>query len=706
MEMPFVPIEVFCSYAESDAPLLEQLEHHLSALQRQGQIITWHKRRIIGGHDWQRELDQHLNTASLILLLISPDFLASNYLYGVELQQALLRWSKNEAHVIPILLRPCDWKGLPFEKLQVLPRNEKPLTLWSNRDAGLTEITKEIRKALEAIQPLTTHTLTTACPRIWQVPYQRNPVFTGREDLLRSLADQLQVKHPQTQAISGLGGIGKTQLAVEYAYRAAAEYQAVFWIVGETKEVLDSGYTDLAQVLNLPEKENPDQYAKIQAVRRWLETHTRWLLILDNVEDLTLLPTLLPPIHEGQVLVTTRTQVIGRFAHRLEVPLLSNEDGGLLLLRRAGLLAEQGSVANILEELFRHACKISAKLGDLPLALDQAGAYIDETRCSLTDYQRLFQKRGADLLQRRGLMADDYPESVATTWSLSFERVEQRNPAAADLLRLTAFLAAAPIPEELLIEGAKELGDTLAPVAADEYQLNEAIAALRAYSLIARDPLTRTLTVHHLVQAVLHNSMSLEIYRQWRVHAFSAIAVALSNVNSANRLQLCRNLYPHVIHFVHHCMRVGAGPVAELLLQQVLELSEQELEPMHPQVAVDLHNLVLLYGHMRKYVEAEPLLKRALAIREQVLGTMHPDTAYSLNNLAILNHILGKDSEAKSLLKRAVVISERVLGRGHPNTQIQRKNYFLLLRTMRRKARATNPQSSDVPTEAPLRLLP
>jgi tetratricopeptide (TPR) repeat protein len=706
MEMPFVPIEVFCSYAETDAPLLEQLEHHLSALQRQGQIITWHKRRVIGGHDWQRELDQHLNTASLILLLISPDFLASNYLYGVELQQAILRWSKNEVHVIPILLRPCDWKGLPFEKLQVIPRNEKPLTLWSNRDACLTEITKEIRKALEAIQPLTIHTLTAGYPRIWQIPYQRNLVFTGREDLLQSLADQLQVKHPQTQAICGLGGIGKTQLAVEYAYRGATEYQAVFWIVGETKEMLDSGYTDLAQALNLPEKEKPDQYAKIQAVRRWLETHTRWLLILDNVEDLTLLPPLLPPTHGGRVLVTTRTQVTGRFARRLEVPLLSNEDGGVLLLRRAGLLAEQGSVANIPEESFLQACQISAKLGNLPLALDQAGAYIDETQCSLIDYQRLFQKRGADLLQRRGLMANDYPESVATTWSLSFERVEQRNPAAADLLRLVAFLAAAPIPEEFLFEGAKELGDTLAPVAADEYQLNETITTLRAYSLIARDPLTKTLTVHHLVQRVLYNSMSDKLYHQWKVRAFSALVEAVSNVEAPNWLRLHRYLLPHVHHLVSIYVKMEIGEVAEFLLEKVLEASERKLGSGHPLVAFDLYNLALLYGERRKYVEAEPLLMRALTIQEQTLGTMHPDTANSLNNLAILNYILGKDSEAKSLLKRAVIISERVLGREHPNTQIQRKNYLFLLRAMRRKARAKNSQSNDVPLEAPLRLLP
>jgi hypothetical protein len=117
MEMPFVPVEVCYSFAEVDAPLLEQLERHLSVLRQEGSISTWHKRQIAAGSDWQKELDRHFNTASLILLLISPDFLASDYQYGIELQRAMQRYDANEACVIPILLRPCDWQGAPFEKL-------------------------------------------------------------------------------------------------------------------------------------------------------------------------------------------------------------------------------------------------------------------------------------------------------------------------------------------------------------------------------------------------------------------------------------------------------------------------------------------------------------------------------------------------------------------------------------------------------------
>src|ERR1019366_5767293 len=123
MKGPSAPAKIFCSFAEEDASLLRQLERHLAPLEHEGLITVWHKRQVTPGIDWKVEVDRYLNTASLILLLISPNFLASNYQYGVELRQAMQRHASNEAQVIPIVLRPCDLIGTPFESLQVLPRN-------------------------------------------------------------------------------------------------------------------------------------------------------------------------------------------------------------------------------------------------------------------------------------------------------------------------------------------------------------------------------------------------------------------------------------------------------------------------------------------------------------------------------------------------------------------------------------------------------
>lgn len=148
METPFAPVEVFYSFAEADAPLLEQLENHLSVLRHEEYISTWHKRQIVAGSNWQVELDRHLNTASLILLLISSDFLASDYCYGTEMRRALQRHEAKEALVIPILLRSCHWQSAPFAALQVLPTGAKPITMWRDRDAAWTDVVTGIRRIL------------------------------------------------------------------------------------------------------------------------------------------------------------------------------------------------------------------------------------------------------------------------------------------------------------------------------------------------------------------------------------------------------------------------------------------------------------------------------------------------------------------------------------------------------------------------------
>ncbi|HEU5376412.1 MAG TPA: CHAT domain-containing protein [Ktedonobacteraceae bacterium] len=150
METQHTPVAVFysCSDSPTDAPLLEQLERHLSSLQREGLITTWHKRQIVAGSVRQAELDRHLNTAALILLLVSSDFLASDYCYGTEMQRALQRHAAKEAHVIPILLRPCAWQNAPFANLEMLPTGAKPITQWRDRDAAWTDVVMRIRQAL------------------------------------------------------------------------------------------------------------------------------------------------------------------------------------------------------------------------------------------------------------------------------------------------------------------------------------------------------------------------------------------------------------------------------------------------------------------------------------------------------------------------------------------------------------------------------
>ena len=149
---PTSAVEVFYSYAHADETLRNALEKHLKTLQRQGLITQWHDRRIDAGTEWAHVIDTHLNTASLILLLISSDFIASDYCYDLEMTRAMDRHKAKEACVIPIVLRPCDWKGAPFGKLQGLPKDMKAVTTWVNRDEAFTDIAQGIRQAVDKIK--------------------------------------------------------------------------------------------------------------------------------------------------------------------------------------------------------------------------------------------------------------------------------------------------------------------------------------------------------------------------------------------------------------------------------------------------------------------------------------------------------------------------------------------------------------------------
>src|SRR6266581_4447421 len=146
-----VPLSVFISYAHEDERLLQQLETHLSLLRRQGLVATWYDRQIVPGTAWAEEIDAHLETAQLVLLLISPNFLASDYCYGIEMRRALERHNNDKALVIPIILRPVDWEGAPFSHLQFLPRDARAVTEWDNRDAAFRDIARGIRTTIEQL---------------------------------------------------------------------------------------------------------------------------------------------------------------------------------------------------------------------------------------------------------------------------------------------------------------------------------------------------------------------------------------------------------------------------------------------------------------------------------------------------------------------------------------------------------------------------
>src|SRR6266487_1413836 len=537
----------------------------------------------------------------------------------------------------------------------------------------------------------------------WNIPYRRNPLFTGREEILSSLnalytvfSSNKVTSQTQIRAISGLGGIGKTQIAVEYAYRYRDRYQAILWVTASSHAALVADFVMLATSLGLPEQHEQDQDTVVRAVRRWFDAHNDWLLILDDVDNLEMVVDFLPAHGAGEVLLTTRLQALGTVAQRIGVEKMGLDEGVMFLLRRTKVIAPGILLDQAMEESQAQAMDIVTALDGLPLALDQAGAYIEETSCGLPQYFHLYATRRKELLLRRGRFPIDHPDSVASTWSLSFQQVEQESPAAAELLRLLAFLDPEAIPEEIITMGAIELGPTLGAVANDPLQADAIIALLLRYSLIRRASEKKLLSIHHLVQEVLRDGMDGDTQRLWAERTIRAVYRAFPEVEpqawqlqiwQPQTLERCQRCLPHVLRcitsseeyelafseaarlFNEAASYLGAHArykQAEFLLLRTLEIRQKVLEAHHPDIARTLNDLGLLYLNSGKYKQAKPLLQDALAVRQQVLGEGHPDVAQTLYNLASLYRTLGDYVNAEPLFLRSLHIREVNLGADSP----------------------------------------
>lgn len=493
---------------------------------------------------------------------------------------------------------------------------------------------------------------------LWMVPYGRNPHFTGRDELLEHLMQRLSPQDTngqgqatglrraaltQSYAVKGLGGVGKTQIAVEFAYRAHEQrlYTHTIWINAASEEAILTSFAALTELLPEVAPSGETEQSKIvAALIRWLEECTQpWLLIVDNADDLVIVEPYLPTRGNGRILLTTRANAVGALAPSLEVDCMSVMEGTHLLLRRAQ--REESASIDEIEE----ATNIAVALAQFPLALDQAGAYIEETGCSLHDYFQLYQQHSYTLLARRGKQVTHYSESVATTWSLSFQYIEQSNLAAAELLQLCAFLAPDRIPEELLLEGAAYWPPTLQQAVTDPLAFNQLLETLLAFSLIKRLTEHRLLSIHRLVQVVQRERLAPKAQRQW-----------------IERMTRVLNLV-----FPHDLQEVGSWSQCQRYLDQMQTCSQliQEQHVILPEASEVFDRVGTYLRDCALYALAEPLYRQALSMREQLMGEEHPDTARSLNNLAILTYKQGKIAEAESLFLRTLHMQEQQLEANH-----------------------------------------
>jgi tetratricopeptide (TPR) repeat protein len=677
-------VNIFYSYSHKDEELCKKLITALSPLRREGLINNWYDRKIGPGEEWRKAIDEHLDKSRVILLLISPDFVASDYCYDIEMGRAMELFKSGKACVIPIILRPADWHYLPFAELQALPKDGKPVTTWPDEDEAFLEIAKCIRSIIQK-PALVCRTSRGAELPLNNLPFGRNLMFTGREELLKQVHEALKKSGraalSQPPAIHGLGGIGKTQIAIEYAYRHIKDFKFIFWVGSENETAIRSAFSQIAGLLNLPQKDERELGLVVSAVKTWLESHKGWLSIFDNADDPHILRDYLPRVHQGKVLITSRASAFGNLARGIEVDEMPLDRAVEFLLKRAGI--KNPGKADI-----ETAEKICEALGLLPLAIDQAGSFLEQTRCSLDDYLESYQKKGIEVLKDPRYKPGEYKYTVATTWAVSFEKLNKENAAALDIMNLIAFFAPDSIPLELLEKGAESLDKPLKKMVSDSYELNKALGDLQRYSLVKRRAGENEISMHRLLQAVIIDNLGKDKASQWAKKALACVKGSFPDVTDYRNWPACAVLLPHFLAVVDHTEKLNismedtayllndAGlylkhhaeyAKAESLYRRDLKIYEEVFGPEHPLVATSLNNLGTLYESQGKYAEAEPHYQRALKIYEKAYGHENRFVATSLSNLGLLYHLQGKYTEAEPLYQTALKILEKISNDKHPD---------------------------------------
>jgi tetratricopeptide (TPR) repeat protein len=547
-------------------------------------------------------------------------------------------------------------------------------------------------------------------------------LFKGREADMEALERQLKKSGAaaivQPASITGMGGIGKTRLAIEYALRHEGEFSALLFVTANTVDELNTNFALLSGplALNLPEYRSGNQPEQYAAVLKWLQANKGWLLILDNVDTvdkvdikkdaIKAVQQLVPRLSCGQALITSRVSEWGSEIRAIGLDLLSEEAAVSYLIEKtaAGRQPSQGDESE--------AQALAEELGRLALALEQAAAWINARGISLAEYRRRWQQSNQKLLAFHDDQAMQYPRTVAVTFLTSFE---QLSPNGRRLLNLLAWLAPEPVPQFLVevrggpfaAENEENLPEEQWPGAQEEAE--EALSDLVRFSLATRSMDRNAFSVHRLVQTVARRNQTNDDHDRCVATALRWVDKGIPfDTHDVRFWPIVEQLTPHALAIAAEAdRREIAGPTARLMnqlgaffwsraewsqaermMRRVVSIFEKSLGPDHPNVATALNNLAELLKATNRLAEAEPLYRRVVGIFEANDPEHQPNYAGALNNLAGLLYATNRLAEAEPMYRRALAIDERSYGPDHPEVATDLNNLAALLEDTNRLAEA------------------
>ncbi|WP_053749994.1 FxSxx-COOH system tetratricopeptide repeat protein [Streptomyces sp. MMG1533] len=675
---------IFVSHAGHDGQWAEWVAWHLQEAGYEIELDLWHWR---SGEDFVRKMNAALERASAVVALFSPQYFAPGRYTEEEWTAAVA----GRDRFVPLVIEPLETGQLPALLRSRIRRQMHDL----DEAAALKALLEAVRgreiptaspafpgkapraakrtgsSASQSLQPR--FPSTTNDPDVWDVRQRRNPHFTGRDEVIDTVrGGLLDARRAAVRVLHGPGGVGKTQVALEYAHRFAGQYDLVWWVDAEQVEQIPARYAELAARVDVAK---PDAGAEINAryALEYLRTHDRWLIVLDNAEDPRQLRTWLPE-GSGHVLITARDPAWKKIVPALPLGVFS---------RTESLAYLNGQLPTLTD---RTADALADALGDLPLALAHAAGALSEGTPP-DHYLQLLRTNTAELLNDGEVY--DYPVSVAATVTIAADRLDAGCPEAAALLRLAAFLGPEPIPTSWLVEAR----GALTSIPGDPHDIRwprNALQPLAQYGLAVVGP--DAFQVHRLTQAVVRHVTADQAMGP--VQDVAALLAAVDpgdpelpeawpewasltqHLTAALDAMIDRGeLRPTFLKAANYLVRNAQPEAAHGLAGTLHETWKASLCEDDPDTLRAAHLVAVALNGMERYEEALPLIEDLLERRRRVLGEEHPDTMSSTHDRGIALGGLGRYAEAHTTLRDVAARRESALGEDHVDALRSVSNY-------------------------------